>query len=80
MANLLALATLDISFLLRPLPSAGITRPHRYYGPLRHLSRPGLSLAGLRLEPLLHRVRLPVLRPNSLSTHALANTPAESPI
>jgi len=34
----------------RPLPSTGITRFRRYYGPLRHPKRPGLSLAGVRFE------------------------------
>src|SRR5271157_4827654 len=40
----------------RPLPSTGVTRGQRYYGPLRHPRRnpacgvgPGLSLAGVRL-------------------------------
>ena len=33
---------------LRPLPSAGITRPRRYYGPLRHPRRPRLTLAGCK--------------------------------
>src|SRR5713101_7560418 len=28
---------------------AGITRLHRYYGPLRHPNAPGLSLTGVRL-------------------------------
>src|SRR5438552_2622410 len=28
----------------RPLPSTGVTRRLRYYGPLRHPRRPGLSL------------------------------------
>ncbi len=35
---------------LRPLRSPGVTRLHRYYEPLRHLHRPGLSLAGAQLE------------------------------
>jgi hypothetical protein len=35
---------------LGSLPSAGVTRPHRYYEPLRHPERPGLSLAGVRLS------------------------------
>jgi hypothetical protein len=34
---------------VRPLPSAGITRPRRYYGPVRLPTRPGLSLAGVPL-------------------------------
>src|SRR6202140_1523310 len=38
-----------VSFQLRPLPSAGITRLPRYYGPLRHPKRPGLSLASCQL-------------------------------
>ena len=37
------------AFELRPLPSTGITRLPRYYGPLRHPRRPGLSLASVRL-------------------------------
>ena len=48
---------------LRPLPSTGVTRLPRYYGPVRHPGRPGLSLAGVRLEVTrLHRLGLPVLR------------------
>ncbi len=35
---------------LRSLPSTGVTRLHRYYEPLRHPIRPGLSLAGVRLS------------------------------
>jgi len=35
---------------LRPLPSTGITRLHRYYGPLRHPTRPRLALTGCGLE------------------------------
>ncbi len=34
---------------VRPLPSTGITRLPRYYEPVRHPTRPGLSLAGVRL-------------------------------
>ena len=48
---------------LRPLPSTGITRRPRYYEPLRHPIRPGLSLAGVRLEVTrLRQVGLPVLQ------------------
>src|ERR1035438_10576315 len=32
-----------------PLPSTGVTRPPRYYEPLRHPIRPGLSLASCQL-------------------------------
>jgi hypothetical protein len=34
---------------VRPLPSTGVTRLRRYYEPLRHPTRPGLSLTGVRL-------------------------------
>ncbi len=59
----MALATSCTDLEPRPLPSAGITRLRRYYGPLRHPARPGLSLAGLRLAVTRrHRVGFPVLR------------------
>src|SRR5208282_2443599 len=53
---------------LRPLPSPGVTRLHRYYEPLRHPTAPGLSLAGVRLIIPDHAVGLPVLRTLSLCT------------
>src|SRR3954452_3909787 len=53
---------------LRPLPSPGITRLQRYYGPLRHPSAPSLSLAGVRLIIPDHALGLPVLRALSLCT------------
>ena len=40
----------DVGLELRPLPSTGVTRLRRYYGPVRHPGRPGLSLAGVRLR------------------------------
>ena len=43
-------ATSCVDLELRPLPSTGVTRLRRYYGPLRHPRRPGLSLAGVRLR------------------------------
>src|SRR6516165_5748306 len=52
----------------RPLPSAGITRLHRYYEPLRHPSAPDLSLTGVRLIFPDHALGLPVLRALSLWT------------
>jgi hypothetical protein len=62
---------------LRPLPSTGITRLRRYYGPLRHPARPSLTLTGYRLEAVtLHRAGLPVLQPVSSYVHAAATTPA----
>src|SRR5262249_1199334 len=42
-------ATSDVDLDLRSLPSTGVTRLRRYYEPLRHPRRPGLSLAGFRL-------------------------------
>src|ERR1700726_1896869 len=53
---------------LRLLPSTGITRLHRYYGPLRHPNAPGLSLTGVRLIIPDHALGLPVLRALSLCT------------
>ncbi len=35
---------------LRPLPSTGVTRLQRYYGPLRYPRRPSLSLTGVWLR------------------------------
>ena len=60
---------------VRLLPSTGVTRFHRYYGPVRHPTRPGLSLAGVRLT---QRVTAGVSRVASFSlcVHAVASTPA----
>src|SRR5271163_4135478 len=61
---------------LRPLPSAGVTRRRRYYGPLRHPGRPGLSLAGVRLRVTRpHHLGFPVLRWISVYRHAVVITP-----
>ena len=60
----------------RPLPSAGIARLPRYYGPLRHPGRPDLSLTGCRLARATPPPGLPVLRPSSSSLRAAATTPA----
>jgi hypothetical protein len=49
--NPLCFATSCVVPELRPLPSAGVTRFHRYYKPLRHFTGPSLSLAGVRLAP-----------------------------
>ena len=43
-------ATSCVGLEPRPLPSTGITRLRRYYGPLRYPSRPSLSLAGIWLR------------------------------
>ena len=63
-----SLAACCVCLELRPLPSTGITRLHRYYGPLRHLTAPGLSLTGVRLTIPDHALRFPVLRAPSLCT------------
>ena len=44
-----AVAASVVVLELRSLPSTGVTRFQRYYEPLRHPRRPGLSLAGFRL-------------------------------
>ena len=61
----------------RPLPSAGVTRFPRYYGPLRRPLLPDLSLTGCRLSSPAHNRGFPVLRLMSPSVHAAATTPAE---
>src|SRR6266700_168937 len=63
-----SLTTSCVGLELRSLPSTGITQLHRYYGPLRHPSAPGLSLAGVRLIIPDHALGLPVLRALSLCT------------
>ena len=64
MPNLPFLATSYARLEPRPLPSTGVTRLPRYYGPLRHPLQPSLSLAGVWLDvrpvrnrglPVLHR-------------------------
>jgi hypothetical protein len=63
---------------LRSLPFAGVTRLHRYYGPLRHPTRPGLALASYRL--ILTAISAGASRVASglLGVHAIAITPAGS--
>src|SRR5215475_4821776 len=63
-----SLTTSGVGLELRPLPSPSITRLQRYYGPLRHPSAPGLSLAGVRLIIPDHALGFPVLRALSLCT------------
>ena len=78
MATPETLVPLGIAPHLRPLPSAGITRLHRYFGPLRHPAGPTLALAGLSVGAChAHRSGLPVLRPFPSSMRAAATTPAE---
>jgi len=62
----------------RPLPSTGVTRLHRYYEPLRHPSRPGLSpsRASGWERVCSRRLGFPVLSEVSCRLHAVAYTPA----
>jgi hypothetical protein len=60
---------------VRPLPSTIITRFQRYYEPVRHPTRPGLSLAGFRLAARHPPLAFPVLRRFSGCRHAVAITP-----
>jgi hypothetical protein len=60
------LTTSCVGLELRPLPSPGVTRLQRYYGPLLHPSAPGLSLTGVRLIIPDHALGLPVLSALSL--------------
>lgn len=63
-----SLTTYCVGLELRSLPSTGITRLQRYYGPLRHPEAPGLSLTGVRLVIPDHATGLLVLRTLSLCT------------
>ena len=59
MATLLTLEPFQSTLEVRPLPSTGITRLPRYYEPVRHPTRPSLSLAGVRLGHVSHRWGFP---------------------
>ena len=61
---------------LRPLPSIGVTRLRRYYEPLRHPSRPGLSLASCQLIQTAITAGTSRVAHGPLCLHAVANTPA----
>jgi len=66
--NLLSFPTSCVCLEPRPLPSTGITRLPRYYGPLRHPRAPEPSLTSVRLAIPDHALGLPVLRALSLCT------------
>src|SRR6266478_3282068 len=57
-----SLTTCCVCLELRPLPSTGITRLHRYCEPLRHPSAPRPSLTGVWLIIPDHALGFPVLR------------------
>jgi len=65
-----------VSFQLRPLPSTGVTRLHRYNGPLRHPKRPGLSLASCQLIHTAITAGTSRVAHGPLCLHAVATTPA----
>src|SRR6266436_3831273 len=65
-----------VSFQLRPLPSTGVTRLHRYYEPLRHPVRPGLSLTSCQLIHTAITAGTSRVAYGPLCLHAVANTPA----
>ena len=76
------LAPLSLSFSsatilleLGPLPSTGVTRLPRYYEPVRHPRRPGLSLTGVRLGFRSPPMGLPVLQQLPVCRHAVTITP-----
>src|SRR3954452_25076240 len=81
-ANLRGLAT----FLSCPrsglLPSTGITRPQRYYEPIRHLPRPTPSLAGsslaIQVPPVAAEADFPCCTPD-LALACCHHYPAEPP-
>ena len=60
---------------LGSLPSTGVTRLPRYYEPVRHPRRPGLSLAGVRLGFRSPPMGLPVLQQLPVCRHAVTITP-----
>src|SRR5260370_20036762 len=64
------------SFQLRLLPSSGITRLRRYCEPLRHPSRPGLSLTSCQLIHPAITAGTSRVAHGPLCLHAVANTPA----
>jgi hypothetical protein len=66
----------QLASLHRPLPSAGITRLHRYYAPLRHPSQPGRSLASCQLIHTAITAGTSRVAYGPLCLHAVANTPA----
>jgi hypothetical protein len=57
-----------LGYIPQPLPSTGVSRLPRYYGPLHHPKPPGTSLTNFRLVIPDHAKGLPVLRALSLST------------
>src|SRR5271170_2589370 len=75
MVTLLILPRFRTAPEVRSLPSTGVTRFRGYYEPFRLPGRPGLSLAGVRLQVTHpHRQDLPCCV-DLLCRHAVALTP-----
>lgn|GEM_PF-1616536 len=75
-----ALATSCVGSEPGPLPSTGITRLPRYYGPVRHPQWPSLAVTGNLLEiPVSTTEDFPCCVRSSSFVHATANTPARLP-
>ena len=75
-ANLPSVVTSGVRLQLRPLPSTGVTRLPRYYEPLRHPSRPGLSLTSCQLIRNAITAGTSRVAYGPLCLHAVANAPA----
>jgi hypothetical protein len=65
-----------VSFQLRLLPSTGVTRLRRYCEPLRHPTRPGLSLTSCQLIHTAITAGTSRVAHGPHCVHAVANTPA----
>ena len=63
---------------LRPLPSTGVIRLLRYYWPLRHPKRPGLTLTSFPLTAAAITAGASRVASGLLCLHAVAITPAGS--
>jgi hypothetical protein len=72
----LSIAASCVRLRLKPLPSTGVTRLHRYYEPLRHPSQPGPSLTSCQLIRTAITAGTSRVAPGPLCLHAVANTPA----
>ena len=76
MVNPHAFVASCVRLSLRSLPSTGVTRFHRYCEPLRHPTRPGLSLTSCQLIPTAITVGVSRVASGLLCLHAVAITPA----
>ena len=65
----------QLASLHKPLPSTGVTRLPRYCEPLRHPSRPGLSLASCQLTHTAITAGTSRVALGPLCLHAVANYP-----